>query len=55
MIGFRNLLVHDYATMNRALEYEFLRTRLDDFENYTKHIAQWLTNRPFNRKISPSS
>jgi len=47
MIGFRNLLVHDYAAINRALEYEFLRTRLDDFEAYMKHIAEWLKTKPF--------
>ncbi|MGQ9552418.1 MAG: type VII toxin-antitoxin system HepT family RNase toxin [Candidatus Bathycorpusculaceae bacterium] len=42
MIGFRNLLVHDYASINLNLVYEFLQTRLSDFENFTKHIAKWL-------------
>ena len=27
MIGFRNLLVHDYATINLKLVYEFLQTK----------------------------
>jgi len=48
MIGFRNLLVHDYAAINRALEHEFLQTRLPDFEAYMKHIAGWLKTGPFS-------
>lgn len=48
MIGFRNLLVHDYAIIDKALEHEFLQTRLPDFEAYMKHIANWLKTRPFN-------
>ena len=43
MIGFRNLLVHDYASINQNLVYEFLQTKLPDFETFTKHIAKWLT------------
>ena len=42
MIGFRNLLVHDYASINLNLVYEFQRTRLPDFEKFTKYIAKWL-------------
>ncbi|MCK4478088.1 DUF86 domain-containing protein [Candidatus Bathyarchaeota archaeon] len=42
MTGFRNLLVHDYASININLVYEFLQTKLPDFETFTKHIAKWL-------------
>lgn len=42
MIGFRNLLVHDYASINLNLVYEFLQTKLPDLENFTKYIAKWL-------------
>lgn len=45
MIGFRNLLVHDYAAVDMSLEYEFLQTRLSDFEAYMAHIAEWLKGR----------
>lgn len=48
MIGFRNLLVHDYASIDRALEHEFLRTRIPDIKKYVKHIANWLMTRPFD-------
>jgi len=42
MIGFRNLLVHDYATINLELVHEFLQTKLDDFDVFAKHILLWL-------------
>jgi len=45
MIGFRNLLVHDYASINLNLVYEFLQKKLPDFENFTKYIAKWLEKR----------
>ena len=47
MIGFRNLLVHDYAAIDRALEHEFLQTRLVDFKKFMKYITEWLKTRPF--------
>jgi len=50
MIGFRNLLVHDYAIIDTASEYEFLETRLTDFEKYMKHVANWLKTKPFEHK-----
>jgi uncharacterized protein YutE (UPF0331/DUF86 family) len=45
MIGFRNLLLHDYASIDLNLVYEFLQTKLPDFENFTKYIAKWLEKR----------
>lgn len=42
MIGFRNLLVHDYASINLNLVYEFLQTRLSDFETFMKYVVKWL-------------
>jgi len=42
MIGFRNLLVHDYASVNLNLVYEFLQTRLPDFDVFTMYIGKWL-------------
>jgi len=46
MIGFRNLLVHGYAALDLELEYRFLETRLHDFEDYMKHVADWLRALP---------
>jgi uncharacterized protein YutE (UPF0331/DUF86 family) len=42
MIGFRNLLVHDYACIDLDLVYEFLQTKLPNFEAFTTHVAKWL-------------
>lgn len=42
MVGFRNLLVHDYASINLDLVYEFLQTKLSDLNAFIKHIAKWL-------------
>ncbi|MEM3398051.1 MAG: DUF86 domain-containing protein [Nitrososphaerota archaeon] len=42
MIGFRNLLVHDYASINLDLVYEFLQTKLSDLNAFIKYIAKWL-------------
>jgi uncharacterized protein YutE (UPF0331/DUF86 family) len=42
MIGFRNLLVHDYAAINLNLVYEFQQTKLPNFEIFPKYIAKWL-------------
>lgn len=45
MIGFRNLLEHDYATINLNLVYEFLQTKINDFDVFTKYILEWLEGR----------
>jgi len=45
MIGFRNLLVHDYASINLNLVYEFLRTKLSDLNAFIKYIVEWLERR----------
>lgn len=46
MIGFRNILIHDYAVINRSLEHEFLKKRLPDFEKFMKHIVDWMRKNP---------
>ena len=42
LIGFRNLLVHDYTDINLKLVHEFHQTKLADFEEFIKHIVEWL-------------
>ena len=42
MIGFRDPLVHDYATINLKLVYEFLQTKITDFEEFIRYIVEWL-------------
>ncbi|OYT52868.1 MAG: hypothetical protein B6U72_07280 [Candidatus Altiarchaeales archaeon ex4484_2] len=40
--GFRNILVHAYSKIDVDELYNNLQTRLDDFEEFAKHIAKHL-------------
>jgi len=42
MIGFRNILVHDYASIDLNLVYAFLKNKLEDFNRFIKYVAKWL-------------
>ena len=42
MIGFRNILVHEYAELDRAIVYEVACERLDDFGALGKVFAEFL-------------
>lgn len=42
MRGFRNILIHEYATVNDELVYEALQTRLEDFKRFKKEILNAL-------------
>ena len=41
IIGFRNVLVHEYLDIDREIVYEILQRRLDDFEELRKVFAQF--------------
>jgi len=42
MIGFRNILVHDYLEVNRKLVYEVLQNDLSDLRALEKMFARFL-------------
>ncbi len=42
MIGFRNVLVHEYLDIDRRIVYDILQTRLGDFEALRQIFAQFL-------------
>ncbi len=42
MIGFRNILVHDYLEVNRKIVFEVLHSRLGDLEKLKKAFASFL-------------
>ncbi len=44
MIGFRNILVHDYLDVDRARVYEVLQHHLEDFERLREVFACFLTS-----------
>ena len=42
LIGFRNILVHEYGKVDREKVYRFLMDRLVDFEIFKKEILRFL-------------
>jgi uncharacterized protein YutE (UPF0331/DUF86 family) len=42
MIGFRNILVHGYAKIDRSEVYKIIQNNLDDFKELRKMFAQFL-------------
>lgn len=42
MIGFRNILVHDYLDIDRSIVYDILQQNLDDFRALQRFFAQFL-------------
>lgn len=42
MIGFRNILVHDYIKIDEDIILEILNKKLDDFIKYLNFINKWL-------------
>ncbi len=41
--GFRNVLVHIYEDIDTGILYTFLTDRLEDFDEFASHIAQYLS------------
>ncbi len=44
MAGYRNRLVHEYAHITAEDIYEIINTRLEDFEQFSKYIVEFLDN-----------
>lgn len=44
MRGFRNILIHEYATIDDELVYKTAQTKLDDFIKFKKEILKTLKN-----------
>jgi uncharacterized protein YutE (UPF0331/DUF86 family) len=42
MIGFRNLLVHEYLMIDRKIVYQVLQTQIDDLEKMKLFFANYL-------------
>jgi len=52
MRGLRNILVHEYATVNDKIVFETLKTKLKDFQKFRKEILSSLSL--FEGKDNPS-
>ena len=44
MRAFRNILIHDYASVDDELIYEKAQTRLEDFKTFKKEVLTALNN-----------
>ncbi len=44
MRAFRNILIHEYASVDDELIYEKAKTRLDDFKTFKKEVLTALKN-----------
>lgn len=42
IVGFRNILVHEYGRIDRKRVYRYLKEKIDDFQIFTKDILNWL-------------
>lgn len=42
IVGFRNILVHEYGKIDRGKVYQYLTQRLEDFELFKREILNWL-------------
>lgn len=46
MVGFRNVLVHDYVQFDLKIMIEVIEQRLDDVINFTNQVLQFVSTRP---------
>jgi len=42
MVGFRNILVHDYCVIDLNRLYEITQNNLDDFDSFARYINEYL-------------
>lgn len=42
LAGFRNILIHEYASIDYALLYDYLLNRLDDFRQFARYVSAYL-------------
>lgn len=42
IVGFRNILVHEYGKIDRKKVYHYLVKKLEDFEIFKREILRWL-------------
>ena len=43
MAGFRNILIHEYASVDMKKVYDVLHNRLDDFRKFAGYIEMYLS------------
>ncbi len=43
-VGFRNIAVHEYSTINWDIVFSVATTNLDDFRQFSKEIITWMND-----------
>jgi uncharacterized protein YutE (UPF0331/DUF86 family) len=41
IVGFRNILVHEYGKIDRERVYQYLQERIGDFEKFKEEILKY--------------
>jgi uncharacterized protein YutE (UPF0331/DUF86 family) len=41
-VGFRNVLAHEYGTVDAGQVYELLQTKLAVYDSFSRQVAQWV-------------
>jgi uncharacterized protein YutE (UPF0331/DUF86 family) len=44
-VGFRNIAVHNYRTIDWQIVFSIIHEHLDDFRQYAKAITAWFENK----------
>lgn len=47
MVGFRNILVHDYTKINSDIIISILNKDIDDFIKFTAEVNKWMKNKSY--------
>lgn len=42
MVGFRNILVHDYLELDREQEHEIIRNNISDIQDFMRVIVEYI-------------
>jgi len=45
IVGFRNILVHEYGKIDRKRVYQYLMEKTNDFQIFKKEILKWLKSK----------
>ncbi len=44
-VGYRNLAVHEYSTIDWEIVYSVVTKNLDDFKHFSREIIEWVENK----------
>jgi uncharacterized protein YutE (UPF0331/DUF86 family) len=54
VIGFRNVVVHEYLTVDPAIVYHVLQNGLGEFEQFARYVEEYLRREGHLRPVEPT-